>query len=113
MIEPEAADIVDLYARDQELQGIRQAYLQNCEDNRAGSRDHPRDRLFHIRIAQSSGNPVYGMIMGYLLGHRYGSMFRSLQARYTPDDMPNISEAEHLAILLALEKRDSKRLIWR
>lgn len=108
LIEPEAAALAALHASDQELFAIRQAYLQNCEDNRAGSRDHPGDRLFHIRIAQSCGNPVYGFIMGYLLGHRYGSMFRSLQAHYTPDDMPHISEAEHLAVLLALEKRDSK-----
>jgi len=108
LIEPEAAALAALHASDQELLAIREAYLQNCEDNRAGSRDHPGDRLFHIRIAQSCGNPAYGFMMGYLLGHRYGSMFRTLQAHYTPDDMPDTSEVEHLAILRALEKRDSK-----
>ena len=31
-----------------------------------------------------------------------------LQAHYTPSDMPDVSENEHLAILTALEKRDAK-----
>lgn len=67
-----------------------------------------RDRLFHIRIAQTSGNPAYGFMIDHLLGHRYGSMFRMLQAHYTPRDMPSDSESEHMAILSALEKRDCK-----
>lgn len=108
LIEPEAAALAALHASDEELGLIRQAYEQNCADNRAQSRTHPGDRLFHIRIAQASGNPAYGFIIGHLLGHRYGSMFRMLQAHFTPSDMPHVSENEHLAILNALEKRDAK-----
>jgi len=108
LIEPEAAALAAVHASDEELALIRAAYLQNCEDNRAQSRTHPGDRLFHIRIAQASGNPAYGFIIGHLLGHRYGSMFRMLQAHYTPGDMPLASETEHLKILSALEKRDGK-----
>ena len=108
LIEPEAAALAAGHASDEELALIRAAYEQNCEDNRAQSRTHPGDRLFHIRIAQASGNPAYGFIIGHLLGHRYGSMFRMLQAHYTPGDMPSVSESEHRAILAALEKRDGK-----
>jgi len=108
LIEPEAAALAALHASDAELEAIRAAWRQNCEDNRANSHTHPGDRLFHIRIAQASGNPAYGFIIGHLLGHRYGSMFRMLQAHFTPSDMPNASEQEHLAILSALEKRNAK-----
>jgi DNA-binding FadR family transcriptional regulator len=108
LIEPEAAALAAVHASEEELALIRAAWLQNCEDNRAQSRTHPGDRLFHIRIAQASGNPAYGFIIGHLLGHRYGSMFRMLQAHYTPGDMPLASETEHLKILSALEKRDGK-----
>jgi DNA-binding FadR family transcriptional regulator len=87
---------------------IEQAYEQNCRDNRQGSATHPGDRLFHIRIAQASGNPAYAFIIAHLLGHRYGSMFRSLQQHYTPQDMPHRSETEHLAILQALRARDPR-----
>ncbi len=108
LIEPEAAALAAVHASNEELRLIRQAYEQNCADNREQSRTHPGDRLFHIRIAQASGNPAYGFIIGHLLGHRYGSMFRMLQAHYTPSDMPHLSENEHLAILEALEKRDAR-----
>lgn len=108
LIEPEAAALAAVHASEEELALIRAAYRQNCEDNRAQSRTHPGDRLFHIRIAQASGNPAYAFIIGHLLGHRYGSMFRMLQAHYTPGDMPLASETEHLTILSALEKRDGK-----
>lgn len=108
LIEPEATALAAMHASDAELAAIRAAYQQNCDDNRANSRTHPGDRLFHIRIAQASGNPAYGFIIGHLLGHRYGSMFRMLQAHFTPSDMPNASEHEHLAILTALEKRNAK-----
>ncbi|HGM6860537.1 FadR/GntR family transcriptional regulator [Serratia rubidaea] len=106
LIEPETAALAARHASDEELAGIRDAYEQNCRDNRAGSATHPGDRLFHIRIAQASGNPAYAFIIAHLLGHRYGSMFRVLQHHYTPEDMPHRSEQEHRAILAALEARD-------
>lgn len=108
LIEPETAALAARYASDEELAGIRQAYEQNCRDNRQDSATHPGDRLFHIRIAQASGNPAYAFIIAHLLGHRYGTMFRGLQLHYTPQDMPHRSEIEHLAILTALEARDTR-----
>jgi DNA-binding FadR family transcriptional regulator len=107
-IEPETAALAALNANDEELAGIRAAYERNVRDNREGSTTHPGDRLFHIRIAQASGNPAYALMIQHLLGHRYGSMFQLLQARYTPDDMVHRSEHEHLRILEALEARASE-----
>ena len=106
LIEPETAALAARHASPTELAAIRDAFEQNCRDIRAGSETHPGDRLFHIRIAQASGNPAYGFIIGHLLGHRYGSMFRLLQRHYTPQDMPHRSELEHRAILEAIEARD-------
>lgn len=108
LIEPETAALAARHASVEELALIRQAWEHNCRDNRHGSATHPGDRLFHIRIAQASGNPAYAFIIAHLLGHRYGSMFRSLQQHYTPQDMPHRSETEHLAILNALEARDAR-----
>ena len=106
LIEPECAALAAELATEEELQGIREAYERNGQDNRGGSHTHPGDRLFHIRIAQASGNPAYGLMIQHLLGHRYGSMFQRLQAHYTPEDMPHRSEDEHRLILHALESRD-------
>ncbi|QCR37296.1 FadR/GntR family transcriptional regulator [Nissabacter sp. SGAir0207] len=107
LIEPETAALAARYATPEERAAIREAYQRNVADNRAGSSTHPGDRLFHIRIAQASGNPAYAFIIGHLLGHRYGSMFRVLQRHYTPQDMPHRSEQEHRAILEAIEAGDA------
>ncbi|TWI58635.1 DNA-binding FadR family transcriptional regulator [Pseudomonas duriflava] len=106
LIEPETAALAAFNASEEELAGIRAAFERNVQDNREGSTTHPGDRLFHIRIAQASGNPAYALMIQHLLGHRYGSMYQRLQAHYTPDDMPHRSEHEHRHILEALEARN-------
>lgn len=108
LIEPETAALAAHNASDDEVALIRDAYERNVRDNRDHSHTHPGDRLFHIRIAQASGNPAYALMIQHLLGHRYGSMFQRLQAHYTSDDMPYRSEHEHDLILQALERRDGE-----
>jgi len=108
LVEPEAAALAAAQASDEQLAGIAEAYERNVHDNLAGSRTHPGDRLFHIRIAEASGNPAYALLLRHLLGHRYGTLFQRLQTLYTPADMPRRSETEHKAILDALMRRDAE-----
>ncbi|GAB7536841.1 FadR/GntR family transcriptional regulator [Burkholderia sp. 22PA0099] len=108
LIEPEAAELAALQASDAQLAAVREAFLRNQQDNRSGSTTHPGDRLFHIRIAEASGNEAYAMMIKQLLAHRYDLLFQRLQTLYTPRDMPHRSEVEHRAILDALEARDAK-----
>ncbi|HEY0333895.1 MAG TPA: FadR/GntR family transcriptional regulator [Stenotrophomonas sp.] len=107
LVEPEAAALAATHASEAQLMGIRAAYDRNVADNLDASRTHPGDRLFHIRIAEASGNPAYALLLRHLLGHRYGTLFQRLQALYTPADMPRRSELEHRAILQALVARDA------
>jgi len=106
LVEPETAALAARLATDEQLADIREAYERNVTDNRSGSHTHPGDRLFHIRIADASGNTAYALLVRHLLGHQYGPLFRRLQQLYTPDDMPRRSEREHEAVLKALERRD-------
>lgn len=108
LVEPEAAALAAVNASDDQLAGIAEAYERNVHDNLEGSRTHPGDRLFHIRIAEASGNPAYALLLRHLLGHRYGTLFQRLQALYTPADMPRRSENEHRAVLDALMRRDAE-----
>ena len=107
LIEPESAALAARTLDKAQLRLIKEAYLMNVEDNLKGSTTHPGDRLFHIRIAEASGNDAYAYFMRELLGHKYGKLFTTLQRLYTPDDMPMRSQQEHLAVLIALEARDS------
>jgi len=107
LVEPEAAALAAVNASDEQLANIRDAYARNVDDNLHGSRTHPGDRLFHIRIAEASGNPAYLLLISHLLGRKYGMMFQSLQTLYTSKDMPNRSETEHHVILNALQARNA------
>ena len=106
LVEPEAAALAATRATDEQLTGIRAAYDRNVADNLAGSRTHSGDRLFHIRIAEASGNPAYALLIRHLLGHKYGVMFQRLQELYTPGDMAHRSEEEHRKVVDALETRN-------
>ncbi|MGU7773504.1 FadR/GntR family transcriptional regulator [Burkholderia sp. MR1-5-21] len=106
LIEPEAAALAAAHGSDAQIAGIHDAFLRNEEDNRSGSRTHPGDRLFHIRIAEASDNPAYALMIKQLLARKYDPMFQRLQSLYTPSDMPHRSEREHRAILDAIRARD-------
>jgi len=106
LIEPEAASLAANHGSDEQIEGIHDAFLRNQEDNRSGSRTHPGDRLFHIRIAEASDNPAYALMIKQLLAHKYDLMFQRLQSLYMPNDMPHRSELEHRAILDAIRARD-------
>lgn len=107
LIEPEAAALAAENMTPQALTAIKEAYLMNVSDNLMHSTSHLGDRLFHIRVAEASGNDAYAMFIRQLLGHRYGRLFSTLQRLYTPKDMPMRSQQEHLAVLIALEGRDA------
>ena len=106
LVEPNTASLAALHASEPELSAIEAALLRNRADNRAGSITHTGDRLFHIRIAQASGNHAYELFVTLLLGHRYGFVFQRLQRLYAPADMPGRSEREHEAVMAAIRARD-------
>lgn len=108
LIEPETAALTAITRTAEQLKEIKQAYLMNVQDNLQHSSTHIGDRLFHIRIAEYSGNDGYAMVIRELLGHQYGQMFSTLQRLYTPKDMPMRSQQEHLAILIAIEQGDAE-----
>ncbi|MCF3946608.1 FadR/GntR family transcriptional regulator [Acidiphilium iwatense] len=99
LVEPEAAALAARRATSADIAAIEAAFAQNVADNRARSTTHPGDRMFHIRIAQASGNAAFEQFMIVLLGHAYGGMFRRLQSLYTTAEMIANSESQHAAIL--------------
>ncbi|WP_110648963.1 FadR/GntR family transcriptional regulator [Salinicola peritrichatus] len=107
-LEPETASLAALNASDDDLEAIRAAYRRNVEDNLHGGNNMVGDRLFHIRIAEASGNAAYAMMIKHLLGHQYGVMFRRLQALFMETDMPRQSQDDHERILAAIEARNAE-----
>lgn len=106
VVEPQTARLAAIHADNAERAAITEAFELNRADNRDGSSIHLGDRLFHIRIAQASGNAAYEVLLTLLLGHRYGFVFQRMQRLYAPADMPDRSEREHEAVLVAILAQD-------
>ncbi|WP_106476457.1 FadR/GntR family transcriptional regulator [Phytohalomonas tamaricis] len=114
-VEPEAAALAAEHVTPEALESIREAFTRNVEDNHrvqkrgGGGRPHSHagDRLFHMRIAEASGNPAYALLIKHLLGHQYGVMFRRLQDLYMTTDMSDRSQEDHQRILDALIAKDA------
>ena len=104
-LEPHLAEIAAMERTDEQMEGIKQAYIMNVSDNLEHSKDHIGDRLFHIRIAEASQNAAYVYFLEYLLGQQYTELFSGLQKLYTPEDMPLRSQIEHHQILVAIEQK--------
>lgn len=105
LLEPEFAALAAQNRSDELMQEIKDAYIMNVSDNLNASTEHIGDRLFHIKIAEASGNPAYAFFIRYLLGKQYTELFGRLQTLYTPEDMPLRSQLEHHQILMAIEHK--------
>ena len=119
LVEPEAAALAAANMTPAILSGIEEAYERHVADNNEEvderhqgipyTANHTGDRLFHVRIAQASGNPAYALLIRHILGHQYGVMFRRLQDLYLTTDMKTRSREQHLRILNALRQHDAER----
>lgn len=109
LLEPEFAALAAKYRSDQEMKEIKDAYIMNVSDNLNYSTEHIGDRLFHIKIAEASGNSAYVFFIRYLLGKQYTELFTRLQTLYTPEDMPLRSQLEHYEILKAIDNQEPEQ----
>jgi GntR family transcriptional regulator, transcriptional repressor for pyruvate dehydrogenase complex len=64
------------------------------------------DRLFHITVAELTGNSVLVRLVGDLFDERHSPISAKLRSRYENARTWNMALKEHEAILRALEARD-------
>lgn len=67
------------------------------------------DQLFHIRIAEATGNSVLISVVKQLFEYRMGPLFDHLQRHFESGDIWVQAIAEHRDILKALRSRDSEQ----
>lgn len=64
------------------------------------------DRLFHLTVAEMTGNSVLVRLVGELFDERHSPISTKLRSRYENTRTWNMALKEHEAILRALEARD-------
>ena len=66
------------------------------------------DRLFHVRIAEASGNSALVLAMQTLWDQRMGPLYRGLERKTEYPKMAAETLREHEAIVSAIMRRDPR-----
>jgi DNA-binding FadR family transcriptional regulator len=82
-----------------------QLMAQEVQDSGVGLN---ADALFHLRIAEASGNGALVHLVHQLWGFRYSAMFRKLDEHFDSSDRHQAAIAEHRALVEAIERRDAE-----
>lgn len=64
------------------------------------------DALFHLRIAEASGNSALVHLVHQLWNFRYGAMFRKLDEHFDSPERHHEAIEEHRKLVEAIERRD-------
>jgi DNA-binding FadR family transcriptional regulator len=107
VIESECAALAARHVRRAQVDAIREA-LQQMESTANGEHRQPLagDRLFHLRIAEATGNGALVAVVKMLWDERMGPLFARLEHHYDSPDQWSRAIAEHRLVLEAIAERD-------
>ena len=88
------------------LKSLRQTLDQMQAEIAEGRKPLDLDRLFHLTIANQSGNSVLAHIVGDLFDERHSPLSAQIRVRYETPETWSSALAEHEAIYAALEARN-------
>jgi len=106
MIESECAALAARAATPAQVAAIREAHEHF---RKAGRRHHnplDADRLFHLRVAEASGNSALVLVVQTLWDQRMGPLYLALEKKLEYPQMAADTLREHGAVLAAIEKRN-------
>jgi GntR family transcriptional regulator, uxu operon transcriptional repressor len=108
LIEGEIAALAASHAREADLDAIRDTLFTMAEENARGGGTQEADRLFHLRVAEASGNSALALVVRGLWDQRAGPMYAKFEQHFSSPKLRAQSLTDHQAIFASLEKRDSR-----
>jgi len=107
LIEAECAALAAKQATKAQVRAMEEALDQMDEDCRRGSMPLAADRLFHLRIAEASGNSALALVVKTLWDQRTGPLFLRLEHHFDTPSLWNVAIREHREIVAAIARRDA------
>jgi len=107
VIESECAALAAKSAKRAQLRAIEDA-LDDMDREMDNERQPlPGDRLFHLRIAEATGNSALTYVIRLLWDERGGELFKRLEHHYDSPQLWRAAIAEHRAVLKSIAAHDS------
>lgn len=108
LIESECAALAAKSASPAQLDAIREAHADVIRQSKHDHNPLDADRLFHVRIAEASGNSALVLMVQTLWDQRMGPLYRSLERKLEYPKMAAETVREHQAIVNAIVRRDAR-----
>jgi DNA-binding FadR family transcriptional regulator len=108
LIEGECAALAAKAATPAQLRAIREAHAAVLEESKRDHNPLGADRLFHVRVAEASGNSALVLVVQTLWDQRMGPLYRTLERKLEYPMMASDTIREHKAIVAAIARHDAR-----
>lgn len=106
LIESECAAMAAKEATKAQVRAMEEALAAMEADKGRGEMPLDNDRLFHLRIAEASGNSAMALVVQTLWDQRMGPLFLRLEHHFDVPGLWEVAIREHRDVLAAIQKRD-------
>jgi len=106
MLEGEVAYAAAKNGKKAQIDAIEEAFRQMIANTDAGINPLEADRLFHIRVAEATGNSVLVGLVTQLFDARLGPLFDRLHSHFDTVEVWRDAIDEHARVMKALRARD-------
>jgi len=107
VIESECAALAAKSAKRPQVAAIEQAIEEMAREHADGRHLLAGDRLFHLRIAEATGNGALVHVVKTLWEERTGPLYQQLEHHYDTPGLWEAAMAEHRAVLNAISAHDA------
>jgi DNA-binding FadR family transcriptional regulator len=106
VVESECAALAAKSARKAHVAAIEEALAEMERELVEAKQPLPGDRLFHIRIAEATGNGALVAVVKMLWEERTGPLYKQLEHHYDSPPLWRAAMAEHRAVMKAIAGHD-------
>jgi len=108
VIESECAALAAKSATRAQLAAIEEALATMQREHETQKQPLSGDRLFHLRIAEATGNGALVAVVKMLWEDRAGPLYKQLEHHYDSPEMWTNAVGEHRAVVKAIGAKDPK-----